>query len=411
MADVTTYGYTSPEGAPAAVWLGNASAYFGIQAQVVPQYFFGRPRLDYPVPALVSASSKDDRMSLVFTDPVDPGSPSFPAKASAKDPTLTGVSAVSTTALDLLWTLIAPKLVTATSYDAAIQLAFDIPVDANVGVVTFPAKESAKDPTLTATAQAGANTINVDWTLSVPQVLSAYSADAGLFVIFDTPVDVGAPVFPPRESAVDPTVTAMTQVLPAEIEFNWTPGGAAQPVVTPPVTAAAFQVDIVFDQVIYLTGSGVLTTAWTITPYPGAASVSVLSVTKVAPDTIRLATSMMTAGTANYRLTIAVASVANGGGGTNALTAIDFDGVDAAFTIASATVLNPDLVDIEYSEVPGYTSALNPLNYSIDNGLQVLSVIPALPKGVRITTSNQTPGTIYNLTISNVVDTAGNPLV
>ena len=65
---------------------------------------------------------------------------------------------------------------------------------------------------------------------------------------------------------------------------------------------------------------------------------------------------------------------------------------------------------IDYSEAVTEASAGDVGNYSLDGGLQILSATVVSPTRVRLETSAQTPATTYNLSVSRVADTAGNPI-
>lgn len=66
------------------------------------------------------------------------------------------------------------------------------------------------------------------------------------------------------------------------------------------------------------------------------------------------------------------------------------------------------LLIVTFSEAVVEAEALDPANYSLDNGLVVLDLEKISASQYRITTSLQTPGLSYNLTVSGVHDLSGN---
>lgn len=66
------------------------------------------------------------------------------------------------------------------------------------------------------------------------------------------------------------------------------------------------------------------------------------------------------------------------------------------------------LVKVIYSEAVNTSDALTVGNYSLNNGLVALSVSQVSPSIYLLTTTAQTPSTVYTLTVSNVRDLYGN---
>ena len=78
-------------------------------------------------------------------------------------------------------------------------------------------------------------------------------------------------------------------------------------------------------------------------------------------------------------------------------------------TITSAVVTGNTEFKVVFSEKVDYLTATNIANYTIDNSLVVLKAeLDSDGKTVLLTTSSQSVGTIYNVTIQNVADLAGN---
>ncbi|MFM7553724.1 MAG: PA14 domain-containing protein, partial [Verrucomicrobiota bacterium] len=69
-----------------------------------------------------------------------------------------------------------------------------------------------------------------------------------------------------------------------------------------------------------------------------------------------------------------------------------------------------DTVTIDFSEVVSAASAGAKVNYALDGGLSVTAATVESPTRVRLTTSRQSQGAAYNLTVNNVEDSAGNKI-
>lgn len=77
-------------------------------------------------------------------------------------------------------------------------------------------------------------------------------------------------------------------------------------------------------------------------------------------------------------------------------------------TIANVTGTDTfDTVTVDFSEAVTAASAGSAANYSLDGGLTVTAATIVSPTQVKLTTSRQTPGSTYTLTIKDIVDTAG----
>ena len=77
--------------------------------------------------------------------------------------------------------------------------------------------------------------------------------------------------------------------------------------------------------------------------------------------------------------------------------------------IISASLLDSEKLEILFSESVDTSSALNISNYSITNGISVLSgVVSTNRNKVTLTTTSHTTGKEYTITVSNVKDLAGN---
>ncbi len=75
--------------------------------------------------------------------------------------------------------------------------------------------------------------------------------------------------------------------------------------------------------------------------------------------------------------------------------------------VLSAEIIDSVTVSISFSEPLDQSSATNPNNFSIDNGVSVNNAQLVNLSNVRLTTSVHSPG-FYTVTVNNVTDTAGN---
>jgi trimeric autotransporter adhesin len=88
----------------------------------------------------------------------------------------------------------------------------------------------------------------------------------------------------------------------------------------------------------------------------------------------------------------------------------------AAPTISTVSAL-ANTVIVQFSEPVDTTTAANPTNFSFDGGLGfptkavVDTTLDTTGRTVVLTTAAQTPGKVYNVTVSNVADKAGNAIV
>lgn len=76
--------------------------------------------------------------------------------------------------------------------------------------------------------------------------------------------------------------------------------------------------------------------------------------------------------------------------------------------VSGVEVLEGRLLVVTFNEAVVEADALDPANYSFDNGLVVLGLEKVSASQYRITTSLQTPGASYNLTVTGVHDLSGN---
>lgn len=132
---------------------------------------------------------------------------------------------------------------------------------------------------------------------------------------------------------------------------------------------------------------------------------SVRSDPDATPEYVDLITSEMTNG-ADY-----TAEVNPGDGGPvdtegdniGELNSAAFVGKGDAPTITQVQAIGTNRVDVKFSEsMLGNADIRDASRYSFNNGLTVLEVLQVSGDTVKLLTSDQTPGTLYTLTINNV---------
>jgi hypothetical protein len=142
---------------------------------------------------------------------------------------------------------------------------------------------------------------------------------------------------------------------------------------------------------------------------PGAVAVSVRGVTPqpgvTYPTYVDIDLTEMTQG-GSYRVTVNTgpgSPVDRYGFTVNAVgKSADFSGVGTAPTVVSVAAVGTNRVDVKFSEpmLDDGGDIRDPGRYSFDGGLTVLSVLDVVGDTVKLVTSDQTPGQLYNLTIS-----------
>lgn len=139
-------------------------------------------------------------------------------------------------------------------------------------------------------------------------------------------------------------------------------------------------------------GAGVAIFVSSVTPEAGAA-----------PTYVDLDVNEMTGGEP-YRV-----SVQAGAGAPESQFAIALNPLGAQFlftglgvdpTVISVAAVGENRADVKFSENMFDNAAIrDPSNYAFDGGLIVTSVLDVVGDTVRLVTTDQTPGTLYNLTI------------
>jgi hypothetical protein len=190
---------------------------------------------------------------------------------------------------------------------------------------------------------------------------------------------------------------------PFSVQF----GSAAPPVLNPTVTSIVpitngFQ--LVFSENITPLSSALLNSSWSVT---GPTSVSVLNVS-ASGNTVTVNTTEVRSG-GLYTVSIPGGFIGNPSGNPfqGPFTA-NFTGIGVSPIAVRAEIVDSNTVRIIYSETVQSADALNLANYSVDNGLVLTSISQETGASYLIATSNQNPGVLYSITVSNVKDLQGN---
>ncbi len=141
-------------------------------------------------------------------------------------------------------------------------------------------------------------------------------------------------------------------------------------------------------------------TRWQIT---GSGTSVIVNTVTIVGNTIVLGTTAMVAG-GPYTLIIPNTTIAESVGGTVFLGSFSqpFTGAGATPVILITRVIDARTIEVTYDQAVNKYDALNETNYSINNGLSVLSVAQVSTAIFTLTTTKQVDGTAYTLTASNI---------
>lgn len=206
------------------------------------------------------------------------------------------------------------------------------------------------------------------------------------------------------ELTLDPSIVDL-QGTPTNAPAAFT-GQGSPPEISSATATTATKVRVVFDESMY-TADGEIEdpTNYAITPTEaGAASVSVQSVERgtYSQTTVDLVCSEMTDGK-GYKVTV------SGAVRDAALNPIEAPGNEAAFTgegerptVARVAAISENRMDVIFSEEMKNNAELRDASrYTWDQGLLTVSVLEVDGDTVKLVTSDQEPGLLYTLTISN----------
>jgi len=169
---------------------------------------------------------------------------------------------------------------------------------------------------------------------------------------------------------------------------------------------AAGRVRVTFDRPMANNAALRLASSYSFTTVtPGAAALTFLSAEKgpgSQPTYVDLLTSEHTTG-ASYSVE-ALSPGATDPEGTPTDPSANsggFTGVGVAPTLSSVQSISENRVDVIFNEpMTDNADIRNPAKYNFDGGLSVLSVLEVDSDTVKLVTSDQTPGTLYTLTVT-----------
>jgi hypothetical protein len=174
------------------------------------------------------------------------------------------------------------------------------------------------------------------------------------------------------------------------------------------VIPASTSLDLAFTFALaQISGPAADPSQYAITPLNGGAAVTIQGAALVGGN-VRLTTTEFTNGK-NYRVTLPWASFNDGNSDIfQGPFFMDFVAVGTAPFVVMARSVDARLMEVVYSEAMLEVEALNPANYSINNGLTVSAVVKVTDVIYRLTTSRQIRDQAYSITVTNVHDQHGN---
>jgi hypothetical protein len=169
-------------------------------------------------------------------------------------------------------------------------------------------------------------------------------------------------------------------------------------------------VDIIFNANVAISGPAADYTNWDITENSIYADPSISAVEVVSGNRVRLTISEQTA-LGTYTIQIPTLGVTTDTGSPLVGPfSIDFLGIGVGPDVAMAKALDARTLEVIFTEAVREDDATTVSNYSIAPPLTVSAAVKVTDLVYRLTTSKQTYGTVYTVTISNIRDLANNPI-
>jgi len=171
------------------------------------------------------------------------------------------------------------------------------------------------------------------------------------------------------------------------------------------LTAFADHLDVKFSDNVVLSGPALDVASWYVTN-PGPAlgrDVVVTAITSVVGDTVTLAVSPQTLN-ANYRLHLPLLGITSPTFGVfTGLYSLDWLGVPTIVNIQMLKVIDTHTVHVIFGVAVDETDASDPLNYSVDNGLTIVSATKITDFWYELKNKpRQVDGQTYNFTATNI---------
>jgi hypothetical protein len=171
------------------------------------------------------------------------------------------------------------------------------------------------------------------------------------------------------------------------------------------ITAFADHLEVKFSDNVVLSGPALDIANWFVTN-PGPAlgrEVVVGAITSVVGDTVTLAVSPQTLN-ANYRLYLPTIGISSTSFGIfTGLFSLDFLGVPTFVSIQMVKAVDTHRVDVIFAIAVDETTASDPLNYSVNNGLTITSATKITDFWYRLRNDpRQTDGVTYTFIATNI---------
>jgi hypothetical protein len=167
-------------------------------------------------------------------------------------------------------------------------------------------------------------------------------------------------------------------------------------------------IEIAMNDAVNLTGGALLPANWVVTN--GTVTVPVYSVSlSLDQDTVLLGVGVPPSG--SFQITIPGGVLRRSDGSLYTTPQpMPVTITEPGPTVVLARSVDARALDIVFSKPVQWADAETVANYSIDNGLTVSAVTYVTDMVYRLTTSRQTVGTLYTVTVVNVRDLSGNSI-
>lgn len=366
--------------------------------------------LSIPILTAIEGLHTAQRIGIILDQPVDCASVVPGNFGTDQGWILTGTAAQQTGSNQFAFSVsdVAPQLTSVVKSASGVTL--DFHRNLGPGVVAPSGSGNAGWNTNGNTSKPAATSILVPLT-DVPPVLQSLSGDAtGLVATFNLPVNCGTPSFVQPVGAGWEFDESVAQSSPEAIFVgidDVMTGGMS--VVR--ITQGDRVIAIDFTDNVVLSAGGLDPANWIFgTVVPGAVPVSARTVT-VDGKAVILTTTQFT-GDKIYTLYPPTAEITSDLGDVYSGPAFfNFLAVGHNPAIIQTRVLDATHIDVIFNEDVTTETATDPNNYAFEPPLQVTDVNRLNDSAYRLVVVGWRPGQVYELTVSNIVDLANNPVV
>ncbi len=168
------------------------------------------------------------------------------------------------------------------------------------------------------------------------------------------------------------------------------------------ITAYKDHLDIQFSTNVVLSGPALDTSNWYITVSGPGRDVNIGTVAVISADTVRVTVTAQTLD-ANYTLHFPTLGITSDVFGIfTGLYGLEFEGVPTIVTVQMVRTIDARTVEVLFGIPVDKTTASDPLNYSVNNGLEVTASVRVTDTRYRLTTTRQTNDVIYTFVASNI---------